>query len=121
METTRIRPPLLVRFASLVDSCPPRTDLVLSLAVGALWASADGNKLYQWGGQFQDTPTVPPPEARTFVYDIPSNEWSVVQTNGDQVGNAAEGQPAIVPGLGANGDNLAFCAFASECPNPRFD
>ncbi|BGP26831.1 hypothetical protein JCM10295v2_005792 [Rhodotorula toruloides] len=85
-----------------------------AVALGALWASSDGNKLYQWGGQFQDTPSVPPPEARTFVYDIPSNQWSVVQTQGDQVGYAAEGQPAIVPGLGANGDNLAFYSYGHQ-------
>lgn len=78
-------------------------------AVGALWASSDGNRLYSWGGQFQDTPSVPPPPARTFVYDIQKGEWDVVQTGGDKVGGAAEGQPAIVPLLGQGGDNVAYC------------
>lgn len=80
-----------------------------AVSLGALWASADGTTLYQWGGQFQDNPDVPPPEARTFKYVIESGEWSVVETQGDEVGNAAEGQPAIVPEQGANGDNVAYC------------
>jgi hypothetical protein len=83
-------------------------------AVGALWASADGNRLYSWGGQFQDTPSLDPPPARTFMYDIQKGEWSVVQTQGDDIGTAAEGQPAIVPLLGEGGDNIAYCAFRSS-------
>lgn len=80
-------------------------------AVGALWASADGNRLYSWGGQFQDTPSLDPPPARTFVYDIQKGEWTVVQTQGDDIDSAAEGQPAIVPLLGEGGDNIAYCGF----------
>ncbi|GAA5843313.1 hypothetical protein JCM9279_002058 [Rhodotorula babjevae] len=82
-----------------------------AVSLGALWASADGGTLYQWGGQFQDNPDVPPPEARTFKYAIESGEWSVVETQGDEVGNAAEGQPAIVPNQGANGDNVAYYSY----------
>ena len=91
-----------------------------AVSLGALWASADGNTLYQWGGQFQDNPDVPPPEARTFKYEIDKGEWSVVQTLGDDVGNPAEGQPAIVPGQGANGDHVAYCTSlpVSLCLTP---
>ncbi|BGP42567.1 hypothetical protein JCM10450v2_006673 [Rhodotorula kratochvilovae] len=85
-----------------------------AVSLGALWASADGNTLYQWGGQFQDNPDVPPPEARTFAYDVQKGEWSVVETKGDRVGNAAEGQHAIVPGMGANGDHMAYYSYGHQ-------
>lgn len=91
-------------------STPPLTSET-SIAVGALWASADGNGLYLWGGQFQDTPSVPPPPARTYRYDIQKGDWTVVQTEGDEIGAAAEGQPAIVPLLGEDGDNIGYCKF----------
>ncbi|CEQ41658.1 SPOSA6832_03417 [Sporobolomyces salmonicolor] len=80
----------------------------LALAVGALWTSANGQTLYQYGGQFSDSPTVPPPAENVFAYDIPSNSWSVVQTNGVRVGRVAEGCPAIVPAQGTDGDNVGY-------------
>ena len=83
-------------------------------AVGALWASADGNRLYSWGGQFQDTPSLDPPPARTFMYDIQKGDWSIVQTQGDDIGSAAEGQPAIVPLLGEGGDNVAYYSYGHQ-------
>ncbi|KAK4047347.1 hypothetical protein OIO90_006206 [Microbotryomycetes sp. JL221] len=66
-----------------------------AVALGALWASPDGSKLYQYAGQFQDNPDVPPPAQNTFVYDIASDEWSIVRTTGDDVGNPAEGAAAV--------------------------
>ncbi|GAA5820761.1 hypothetical protein JCM3770_005959 [Rhodotorula araucariae] len=102
-------PPLtLVEPANGNYSFPP------AVSLGALWASADGNTLYQWGGQFQDNPSVPPPEARTFAYDIKAGQWSVVQTKGDPVGNAAEGQQAVVPGIGTNGDHMAYYSYGHQ-------
>ncbi|POY76409.1 hypothetical protein BMF94_0607 [Rhodotorula taiwanensis] len=102
-------PPLqLVQSDSGNFSFPP------AVALGALWASSDGNRLCSWGGQFQDTPSVPPPPARTFVYDIQKGEWDVVQTGGDKVGGAAEGQPAIVPLLGQGGDNVAYYSYGHQ-------
>ncbi|GAA5985185.1 hypothetical protein JCM10908_002559 [Rhodotorula pacifica] len=85
-----------------------------AVALGALWASSDGNHLYSWGGQFSDSPSVPPPPARTFMYDIQQGDWSVVQTQGDQIGSAAEGQPAIVPLLGDGGDNVAYYSYGHQ-------
>ncbi|GAA5867629.1 hypothetical protein JCM3774_001536 [Rhodotorula dairenensis] len=85
-----------------------------AVSLGALWASADGNGLYLWGGQFQDTPSVPPPPARTWMYDIQNGEWSVVQTKGDEIDTAAEGQPAIVPLLGQGGDNIGYYSYGHQ-------
>ncbi|KWU41263.1 hypothetical protein RHOSPDRAFT_37209 [Rhodotorula sp. JG-1b] len=85
-----------------------------AVALGALWASADGNRLYSWGGQFQDTPSLDPPPARTFMYDIQKGDWSIVQTQGDDIGSAAEGQPAIVPLLGEGGDNVAYYSYGHQ-------
>lgn len=85
-----------------------------AVALGALWASADGNRLYSWGGQFQDTPSLDPPPARTFVYDIQKGEWTVVQSQGDDIDSAAEGQPAIVPLLGEGGDNIAYYSYGHQ-------
>ncbi|GAA5922899.1 hypothetical protein JCM1841_003775 [Sporobolomyces salmonicolor] len=79
-----------------------------AVALGALWTSANGQTLYQYGGQFSDSPTVPPPAENVFAYDIPSNSWSVVQTNGVRVGRVAEGCPAIVPAQGTDGDNVGY-------------
>ncbi|KAK4049578.1 hypothetical protein OIV83_004076 [Microbotryomycetes sp. JL201] len=77
-----------------------------AVALGALWASGDGTKLYQYAGQFQDEPDVPPPAQNTFVYDIQGDEWSIVETTGDRVTNPAEGAPAVIGGGGTNGDNV---------------
>ncbi|KAM0786676.1 hypothetical protein ACM66B_002123 [Microbotryomycetes sp. NB124-2] len=77
-----------------------------AVALGALWSSSDGSKLYQYAGQFQDNPDVPPPPQNTFVYDIEGNEWSVVETTGDRVTNPAEGAPAVIGGGGSGGDNV---------------
>ncbi|GAA5880857.1 hypothetical protein JCM1840_003301 [Sporobolomyces johnsonii] len=79
-----------------------------AVALGALWSSADGQTLYQYGGQFSDSPTVPPPAENVFAYDIPSNSWSIVQTSGDRVGRVAEGCPTIVPSQGTDGDNVGY-------------
>ncbi|GJN93507.1 hypothetical protein Rhopal_006564-T1 [Rhodotorula paludigena] len=94
------------------DSGDPISPPAVSL--GAMWASADGNSLYQWGGQWSDNPDVPPPAARTWRYDIQAGEWEVVQTQGDEVGNVAEGQPAIVPGQGTDGDNVAYYSHGHQ-------
>lgn len=84
--------------------------LSLSLfAVGALWPSNDGKTLYQYGGQFSDSPPVAPSASNVFAYDIEGKEWSVVETGGDQVGRTAEGSTTFVPGLGENGENVGFC------------
>lgn len=77
--------------------------------MGALWASADGNTLYQYGGQFSDSPDVPPPEQNVFAYDIRAGSWRIVETKGDTVTRPAEGLVGIAPGLGAGGENVGYC------------
>ena len=97
---------------------PSRTSLITPLnIVGALWASADGSTLYQYGGQFQDNPDVPPPESRVFAYDIGAGSWSVVETKGDAVGRPAEGLVGIAPGVGQGGENVGYCQ--SQRPSRR--
>ncbi|GAA6039319.1 hypothetical protein JCM8097_003264 [Rhodosporidiobolus ruineniae] len=84
-----------------------------AVTLGALWPSADGNYLYQYGGSYSDSPSVPPPEQRTFQYDIQGGAWSVVDADGD-IGNVAEGQPALVPGMGTNGENVGFYSHGHQ-------
>ncbi|GAA5891453.1 hypothetical protein JCM6882_004475 [Rhodosporidiobolus microsporus] len=85
-----------------------------AVTLGALWASADGDTLYQYAGSFSDSPAVPPPEQRTFAYSIQDDQWSVVDTQGDDIGNVAEGQPAIVPGQGENGENVGYYSHGHQ-------
>lgn len=76
--------------------------------VGALYASADGSKLFQYAGQFSDTPAVAPPAQAVWQYTIGTGTWEEVQTLGDEVTRPAEGSAAIVPNQGT-GDNMAYC------------
>ncbi|GAA5869395.1 hypothetical protein JCM16303_000454 [Sporobolomyces ruberrimus] len=97
-------PPItLVEPATSNYSSPP------AVSLGTLWASSDGKTLYQYGGQFSDSPAVPSvPAEEVFAYEIEKGEWSVVGTNGDDVGRTAEGSATIVPGLGEGGDNVGY-------------
>ncbi|GAA5836726.1 hypothetical protein JCM3766R1_007002 [Sporobolomyces carnicolor] len=97
-------PPLtLVEAATTNYTYPP------AVSLGTLWPSADGSTLYQYGGQFSDSPVVPSvPAQEVFAYDIEQGEWSTVETNGEVVGRTAEGSATIVPGLGQGGDNVGF-------------
>ncbi|GAA5825864.1 hypothetical protein JCM11251_000031 [Rhodosporidiobolus azoricus] len=85
-----------------------------AVTLGALWASADGQTLYQYAGSYSDSPPVSPPEQRTFAYSIQDDQWSVIETSGDDVGNVAEGQPAIVPGQGENGENVGYYSHGHQ-------
>jgi len=67
--------------------------------------------LYQYGGQFSDSPPVSPPESNVFAYDIGGGEWSIVETGGDTVGRTAEGSWTFVEGLGQGGENTGFCKY----------
>lgn len=100
--------PLLVR--SCGDSAAPEADVAGSSSspVGALYASADGSKLFQYGGQFSDSPAVPPPAQTVWQYTISTGSWDQVETTGDTVTRPAEGSAAIVPNQGT-GDNMAYC------------
>ncbi|BGP19111.1 hypothetical protein JCM10213v2_007198 [Rhodosporidiobolus nylandii] len=101
-------PPLqLVQADTGNYSAPP------AVTLGALWASADGNTLYQYGGSFSDSPSVPPPVQRTFAYDIQGDRWSVAETSRD-IGNVAEGQPALVPGQGTDGENVGYYSHGHQ-------
>ena len=76
---------------------------------GYLWNSY--NQLYLYGGEFQDTPTVPPVPYSMWQYDIPSSSWSQHSNPKTSPGNnsdggnqpvqeAAEGAGISVPVLG---------------------
>ena len=67
--------------------------------------------MYQYGGQFSDSPPVSPPESNVFAYDIGGGEWSIVETGGDTVGRTAEGSWTFVEGLGQGGENTGFCKY----------
>ncbi|GAA5898705.1 uncharacterized protein JCM6883_003397 [Sporobolomyces salmoneus] len=97
-------PPIsLVEAATSNYSDPP------AVSLGTLWPSSDGSTLYQYGGQFSDSPVVPSvPAQQVFAYEIEKGEWSTVETTGDNVGRTAEGSATIVPGLGTDGDNVGF-------------
>ncbi|GAA6007118.1 hypothetical protein JCM10207_001514 [Rhodosporidiobolus poonsookiae] len=102
-------PPLtLVQADSGNYSSPP------AVTLGALWASADGNTLYQYGGSFSDSPSVDPPVNHIWSYDIQGGSWNQVETNGDNFGNVAEGQPTIVPGQGENGENVGYYSHGHQ-------
>lgn len=79
-----------------------------AVSLGALWSSADGSKLYLWGGQFADNPYVSPGPMNTFEYNLLSNSWRSINTLGDSVLRTSEGAAAIVPDLGSNGSPAAF-------------
>ncbi|KAI5477155.1 Kelch-type beta propeller domain containing protein [Pseudohyphozyma bogoriensis] len=79
-----------------------------AVALGALWASADGTKLYQYGGEFSDSPSVSPPVNEIYAYTIASGTWDVVETTGDTILRAAEGSTAVAPLIGTNGENMAY-------------
>lgn len=81
--------------------------------MGALWSSADGKTLYQYAGQFQDNPNVPPPAEEVFQYDIDAARWSVVETTGDEVTRPAEGSTAVVPGSNG-GENVGYCQWTID-------
>ncbi|KAI8447109.1 hypothetical protein BY996DRAFT_4593888 [Phakopsora pachyrhizi] len=88
------------------DSGDPRSPPAVSL--GALWSSADGQKLYLWGGQFSDNPTVTPGPMNMFEYDTRSGAWSTLSTSGDSVLRPSEGAGAVVPGIGTNSNSMAY-------------
>ncbi|GAA5864212.1 hypothetical protein JCM8547_001294 [Rhodosporidiobolus lusitaniae] len=102
-------PPLkLVQADNGNYSSPP------AVTLGALWASADGNTLYQYGGSFSDSPSVDPPLEHIYAYSIEDDAWSVVDTTGDTIGRVAEGQPAIVQGQGTNGENVGYYSHGHQ-------
>ena len=92
------------------DTGNPQSPPAVSLA--ALWASHDGQTLYSYGGEFSDTPSVTPVSSPVYAYNVPSKKWSAVTNlKGDAIQRSAEGATAFAPGLGSNGDALAFYGF----------
>ena len=65
-------------------------------------------RLYQYNGQFSDTPPVDPTTHQTWEFDIKSGDWSTVSTTGANPARVAEGAGALVPGAGTNGQPKAF-------------
>jgi len=94
-------PPLrALPLAALPPTGPP------AVSMGALWASSDGNYLYQFGGEFSDTPPVSPSTQLMWKYDINKGIWSSTETSGDVITRPAEGATCVVPGLGTNREGL---------------
>jgi hypothetical protein len=96
-------------------SSPPITGLTLAslppngppaISLGALWASSDGKYLYQFAGEFSDTPTTSPTTQLMWKYDIGAGSWSSISTGGDSVTRPAEGATCIVPNQGTNNNGL---------------
>lgn len=84
-------------------SVPPK------VAMGSLWSSPDGSSLYQFFGQFSDTPPADPDQNSLWRFDIASNGWSTVQTTGiNDIHRVAEGASTVVPDVGTNGGPMAF-------------
>ncbi|GAA5946615.1 hypothetical protein JCM3765_000319 [Sporobolomyces pararoseus] len=94
---------------SLVEAATSNYTSPPAVSLGTLWPSSDGSTLYQYGGQFSDSPVVPSvPAQQIFAYEIEKGEWSTIETKGDVVGRTAEGSAAIVPGSGEGGDNVGY-------------
>lgn len=81
-----------------------------AVALGALWAGGQGgNTLYQYGGQFSDSPYVTPGSSGVVEYDIGSGSWSNATTqNGYDIVRVSEGATAVSPGLGTGGSGIAW-------------
>ncbi|KAL8280709.1 hypothetical protein RQP46_007032 [Phenoliferia psychrophenolica] len=92
---------------SLVTADTGNTSSPPAVALGALWASSDGNSLYQYGGEFSDTPDVAPPVQAIWRYSIQNKTWGIVPTTGDTITRAAEGSTAVVPS-GGTSDNMGY-------------
>lgn len=79
------------------------------MALGALASNADGSTLYQYFGQFSDTPPTDPTPNRLWQYSIPQRQWSTVNYTGDDgIERVAEGAAALAPQLGTNGEPMAY-------------
>lgn len=86
---------------SLPPSGPP------AISMGALWASSDGDYLYQFAGEFSDDPATAPSVDIMWRYDISGQSWSTVSPGGTSVTRPAEGASCMVPTQGTNGKGLA--------------
>jgi len=84
-------------------SSPPNGPPAISL--GALWPSSDGKFLYQFAGEFSDSPPTPPTTELTWKYDLTAKSWASIPTGGDSVTRPAEGADCIAAG-GTNGQGL---------------
>lgn len=84
------------------SNAPPK------VALGALVSNSDGSSLYQYFGQFSDTPPADPTANELWQYSIHDHQWSTVQTTGDNIDRVAEGAGALAPSVGTNGEPVAF-------------
>lgn len=102
------------------SNVPPR------VALGAFWSSKDGNRsvasgdpprtglmrearsLYQYNGQFSDTPPQDPTAHQLWQYTIGDNRWSTVDTQGSTPLRVAEGAGALVPNVGSDSNGVAY-------------
>lgn len=70
-----------------------------------------GTVSIDYGGYFSDNPSVAPDANKLYRFNIPSNSWSAVDTNGDTVTRVAEGAAAVVPAAGNNGSSESDPTF----------
>lgn len=96
-------PPLEV-----VQSDRNSSDAPPAVALGALASNGDGSILYQYFGQFSDTPPEDPTSNRLWQYSIPERVWSPVDVTGDPMNRVAEGASALVPSVGTNGEPVSY-------------
>lgn len=92
----------------MVQSNRNASDAPPAVALGALASSGDGLTLYQYFGQFSDTPPTDPTPNRLWEYNILEREWSPANTTGDAIERVAEGAAASAPNVGTNGEPMAF-------------
>lgn len=78
------------------------------MALGALASSKDGSAVYQYFGQFSDTPAVNPTPNLLWRYSIPRRNWEIVNITGDTINRVAEGASASVPNVGTNGEPVSY-------------
>jgi hypothetical protein len=97
------KPPLeVVQSDRNTSNAPPH------VALGALAANADGSALYQYFGEFSDTPAVNPTPNRLWRYSIPDRDWEVVNTTGDTIMRVAEGASASAANVGTDGEPVSY-------------
>src|SRR5579859_1710018 len=79
-----------------------------AISMGALWASSDGRYLYQYAGEFSDSPPVSPSTGFMWRYDIFGKNWSSISTRGDTITRPAEGATCFIPNQGTQNNGMGI-------------
>lgn len=72
------------------------------------WRLMRYRSLYQYNGEFSDTPPQDPIQHQVWQYNIPDNAWSTVSTEGNTPLRVGEGAGALAPRVGTDGAGLAY-------------